>query len=346
MKRRPRILFAGNFLIRRWGDGRTGIDMRLQAGAVRLGWPSLAFSERDLARFMAPLGFMRGVGARMMNRRFLQTAKNWRPDVVFVAHCDYIGNETLMEIREALPEARLVHINCDPLATEHCRAQIERRKDSCHAIFATTAGGTLKRWTTGQNIVGFYPNPCDDAYDTADNSQKTEFRHDLFFAGRPALADERRRLLDELEPLLPDGLRFGFYGMGKRPLVTGRDYEEALERSKAGLSINRFEGWKWYASDRITHIMANGLLSYQYAGNSMQDFFTEGETAYFSCAAELAEKIAWFQNHDGARREVAAAGRRKYRALFDSRRVLAWMVETVLGEPLSAQYEWAKEVYR
>ena len=113
-----------------------------------------------------------------------------------------------------------------------------------------------------------------------------------------------------------------------------------------GLSINRFENWKWYASDRITHLMGNGVLTFQYDGNAMQDFFTEAETVYFHTAEELAEKVAWYNAHDAARRQVAAAGRAKYHALFDARRVLKYMVETVRGEAYSEPYEWAKEVYR
>ena len=346
MKRRPRILFAGNFLERHWGAGRTGIDMRLAAGATRLGWPSLAFSERDVARFLAPFGFMRGAGARMMNSRLAKTARNWRPDVVFISHCDYVENRTLDQIRASLPEVRIVHINCDPVATDHCQAQIRRRMHSCDAIFTTTAGEKLKEWTTGRNIVGFFPNPSDDAFETEDNSQKTDFRYDLFFAGRPALADARAELLADLAPRLPDSVRRGFFGMGFGPLVTGRDYEEAIAASKAGLSINRFEGWKWYASDRITHMMANGLLAYQYGGNSMQDFFDEGETVYFSAAEDLAEKVAFYNSHDGERRRIAAAGRAKYRALFDSTRVLEWMVGAVLGWSGAHCFEWSGEVYR
>lgn len=339
-------MFAGNFLVRHWGRGRTGIDMRLEAAATRLSWPSLRFSERDIARFLAPLGFMRKTGAAMMNRRLAATAANWRPDVLFVSHCDYVQNSTLAEIRKALPSVKIVHINCDPVATAHCRAQIERRVESCDAVFATTAGPVLDRWKRPGNCAGFFPNPADPAFETEDNSLKDSFDYDLFFAGRPALADERAKLLDELEPLLPPGLRKGFFGMGKTSLVVGRDYEDAIARSKAGLSANRFEGWKWYASDRITHMMGNGLLTFQHSGNSMQDFFSENETAYYSSAAELADKLAFYMAHDDARKRVAAAGRARHNALFDAKRVLKCMVETVLGEEYSEDYEWAGEIRR
>ncbi|MCR5413331.1 MAG: glycosyltransferase [Kiritimatiellae bacterium] len=346
MRKSPRILFVGNFLLRHWGNGRTGIDMRLEAAAIRLNCPSLAFSERDVARFLAPLGFMRNIGAKMMNRRLVKTVRNFRPDVVFISHCDYVTNETLEECRAAAPGARLVHINCDPVETEHCCAQIARRMHSCDAIFVTTAGEKLKTWTTGRNVVGFFPNPSDPAFETEDNSAKTDFRYDLFFAGRPALADARKELLDRLLAKLDPSVRFGLFGMDRAPLVTGRAYEEAIAASKMGLSANRFENWKWYASDRITHLMGNGVLAFQHSGNSMQDFFSEKETVYFSSPEELAGKILWYNTHDAERRAVASAGRAKYHALFDARRVLSYMVETVLGEPCSAPYEWAGEVYR
>ena len=345
MKAAPRILFVGNFLTRHWGNGRTGIDMRLMAGAIRSNWQALSFSERDITRFLAPLGFMRNIGAKMMNARLVKTARNWKPDLVFLSHCDYVTNETLDRIHQVVPGVKIVHINCDPVETAHCRAQIARRMDSCDAVFVTTAGEVLKTWKTARNVVGFFPNPSDPSYEVEDNAAKTDFAYDLFFAGRPALADARKELLDALMPKLPSSVRLGFFGMGKA-LVVGRAYEEAIAASKMGLSINRFENWKWYASDRITHLMGNGVLTFQYDGNAMQDFFTEAETVYFHTAEELAEKVAWYNAHDAARRQVAAAGRAKYHALFDARRVLKYMVETVRGEASSEPYEWAKEVYR
>ena len=345
MKSAPRILFVGNFLTRHWGNGRTGIDMRLMAGAIRSNWQVLSFSERDITRFLAPLGFMRNIGAKMMNARLVKTARNWKPDLVFMSHCDYVTNETLDRVHKVVPGVKIVHINCDPVETAHCCAQIARRKDSCDAIFVTTAGEKLKEWKTARNVVGFFPNPSDPSFEVEDNSSKTDFAYDLFFAGRPALADARKELLDALMPKLDPSVRLGFFGMGK-PLVVGRAYEEAIAASKMGLSINRFENWKWYASDRITHLMGNGVLTFQYDGNEMQDFFSEKETVYFHTPDELAEKIAFFNSHDDARRAVAAAGRAKYHALFNAQRTLRYMVEATLGEEFSEDYEWAPEVYR
>ncbi len=341
----PRILFVGNFLVRHWGNGRTGIDMRLAAGAIRNEWEMATFSERDVTRFLAPLGFLRNVGAKMMNARLVKTVRNWKPDFVFMSHCDYVTNEALAAARKACPGVRIVHINCDAVEPAHCRAQLARRMESCDAIFSTTAGDVLKTWVTGRNVVGFFPNPCDPSYEVEDNSAKTEFTWDLFFAGRSAHGDARRELLGKVGARIDPTVRFGLFGMGVAPLVVGRAYEEAIAASKMGLSLNCFEGWKWYASDRLAHLMANGVLTFQYDGNDMQHFFSGRETAYFHTPEELADRISWFNRHDDERRRVAAAGRAAYRRLFDARRVLKYMVETTRGDPHSEPYEWAGEVY-
>lgn len=339
-----RILFVGNFLVRHWGNGRTGIDMRLAAGALRHNWQILTFSERDIARFLAPLGFLRNIGARLMNARLVKTAKNWKPDLVFVGHCDYVTNEALEAIRAARPNVKIVHLNCDAIAQAHTRAQIARRVPVCDAIFSTTAGADLKAWTTGRNVVGYFPNPCDPSFEVEDNSVRTDFTYDLFFAGRPGKTDARSVFLQDLLARLDPSVRQGVFGMG-RPLVVGRAYEEALAASKMGLSLNQYEA-KWYASDRLSHVMGNGLLAFQYDGNEMQQFFTEQETVFFHTPGELAEKILYFNTHDDERRRIAAAGRAKYHRLFAAERVLAYLVETVFGEDYSEPYAWRAEVYR
>lgn len=341
----PRILFVGNFLIRHWGNGRTGIDMRLFAGALRNGWQAATFSERDIARFLAPLGFLRNVGARLMNARLVKTARNWKPDIVFLSHCDYVTNDALDAVHAAVPGVKIVHINCDSPAAAHTRGQIGRRTKSCDAIFVTSAGEGLRRWTTGRNVVGFYPNPSDISFEVEDNSRKADFVHDLFFAGRPQHADERAEVIRAILPRLDPSVRTGFFGIDGRPLVVGRAYEEAIAGSKMGLSLDRFSGWKWYSSDRITHLVGNGILTFlQRRGD--HPLYADREEVFFGTPEELADKINFFQAHDAERRRIAAACRAAYVRRFDARRVLKYMVETVRGEAWSEPYEWAEEVYR
>jgi spore maturation protein CgeB len=78
----------------------------------------------------------------------------------------------------------------------------------------------------------------------------------------------------------------------------------------------------------------------------MQRFFSDKETVWFDGAEDLAEKILHYHAHDAERAAIASAGRARYHQLFNGARVLKFMVDTMLGETYSEQYEWAEEVYR
>lgn len=339
-----RILLVDNLMIRRYGNLRMGPGRKLNCGAVRNDWRICEFSDRDMARLLAPAG-IRAWGGRIANAKLLKTARNFRPDIVLLGHCDYIRNHTLDDIRRSLPGVKIAHFNVDPLWQESTRAQMYERMDSCDALFATTAGEVLKTWVNGRNAVAYMPNPSDTSMECEDNGAKTDFSRDLFFAGNPRDGDPRWELLNEVLPKISGRVNCEIFG-GKRNGIWGAAYEEVLASSKMSLNLNRREGDKWYSSDRIAHLMGYGILTFQSSRNSMDRFFTDAETVYFDGAGDLAEKILYYNVHDGARAAVASAGRRKYHRLFNGARVLKFMVETMTGEKYSEAYEWAEEVYR
>ena len=339
-----RLLLVDNLMIRRYGNLRMGPGRKLMCGAIRNDWRICEFSDRDMARLLAPLG-IRSLGGVIANRKLLLTAKNFRPDIMLLGHCDYVTNETLAAIRAAVPGIRIAHFNVDPLWQPRTRAQMADRMESCDALFATTAGEVLKTWTTGRNVVAYMPNPSDPSMENQNNGAKTDFARDLFFAGNPREGDPRWDLLRELLPKIEGKLRIEIFG-ADRPSIWGADYEDVLATSKMSLNLNRREGDLWYSSDRIAHLMGFGILTFQSSKNGMQRFFSDRETVWFDEAADLAEKILRYQADDAARAAVATAGRAKYHAIFNGARVLRFMVETMLGEPYSEPYEWAEEVYR
>jgi hypothetical protein len=338
-----RILLVDNLMIRRYGNLRMGPGRKLNCGAVRNGWRICEFSDRDMARLLAPFG-IRSWGGHIANEKLVRCAKNFKPDIVLLGHCDYIKNRALEEIRAALPGVKIAHFNVDPLWQESTRRQMEERKFSCDALFATTGGEVLKTWKTGKNVVAYMPNPSDLSMECEDNSAKREFARDLFFAGNPREGDPRWDLLAAVLPKIEGRLKSEIFG-GKNG-IWGARYEEVLASSKMSLNLNRREGDKWYSSDRIAHLMGYGILTFQSSKNQMDRFFSSSETVYFDEAGDLAEKILYYNAHDDERAATASAGREKYHRIFSGARVLKFMVETMCAEKYSEEYEWAEEVYR
>lgn len=339
-----RILLVDNLMIRRYGNLRMGPGRKLNCGAVRNDWRICEFSDRDMARLLAPAG-IRAWGGKIANAKLLKCARNFRPDIVLLGHCDYIGNRTLERIRDAVDGVKIGHFNVDPLWQESTRAQMDERMDSCDALFATTAGEVLKTWVNGRNAVAYMPNPSDTSMECEDNGRKRSFARDLFFAGNPREGDPRWELLAEVLPKIEGSVKYEIFG-GKRNGIWGARYEEVLASSKMSLNLNRREGDKWYSSDRIAHLMGYGILTFQSSKNRMDRFFTGGETVFFDDAVDLAEKLKYYNAHDEERAAIASAGREKYHRIFSGARVLRFMVETMCGEPYSEPYEWAEEVYR
>ncbi len=355
-----RILLVDNLMIRNYGNLRMGPGRKLMCGAIRNNWRLCEFSDRDMARLLAPLS-IRPLGGVIANRKLVQCAKNFRPDVVLLGHCDYITNETLFEIRRMLPAVKIAHFNVDPIWQGPTRRQIEDRMESCDGIFVTTAGEELKTWLTGKNFMAYMPNPSDPSMEHGDNSRKDGFARDLFFAGNPRAGDPRWDLLAEVMPKIENKLRVELFGSGRiprssllprpgalklSPSIWGAKYEEVLSTSKMSLNLNRREGDKWYSSDRIAHLMGYGILTFQSDKNGMDRFFSPEETVYFSEAGDLAERILFYQTHDDERKRIAAAGREKYHRIFSGERVLKFMIETLYNIKYTEPYEWAEEVYR
>lgn len=340
-----RILMVDNMQIRQYGNLKMGPGRKLVCAAIRDNHRLAEFSDRDIARFLAPLG-IRSLGARLANRKLIQTALNFKPDLLFIGHCDYIRNGTLEAIRAALPSIRMAHFNIDPIWMDWHIRQIRERMPVTDAIFVTTGGEALQAFRTGKNVVAYMPNPSDPAMEIHDNSQKRAFRHDLLFCGKEIAGDDRNAFLRGLESDLSGKLRFGIYGMFGYPPVWGARYEETLAESKMALNLNRREEWPLYSSDRIAHLMGNGILTFLSDRGGMGRFFSDGEAVFFHERGDLREKILYYQEHDGERQAVAAAGRARYHQLFDSRRTLKFMIETLLNEPYSENYEWVDHVFR
>ena len=332
-------------MIRRYGHVKVSTGRKLFNGMIRNNWKVHEYSERDIAKFEAPLG-IKPLGIRAANKRFIETFDNFKPDVVLIGHSDLLTNETLKTVKSMAPSVPIIYRNIDPLWRERNVKMIHYRKNVVDAIFITTAGEPLKQFCTGKNVVGYIPNATDPAVDNFDNSIKTEFELDLMYCGRGNKSDDRYPLIVELHNALRDKLRFETFGIYGKPGVYGEGYDHLLETSKMALNLNRCEDWPWYSSDRIAQIMGNGLLAFVWEKGDMRHFFNDDHVAFFKDKESLLKQIERFQNDDELRQTVAAAGRKFYHENFSGQKVVRFMVETVFGLSYSNNYLWKDAVYR
>ena len=80
-----RILQVDNWQWHRFGDLRVSTSRKLYHGLIRGNHKVLEFSDRDLARFEAPLK-VKPLGKHRANRRLIETCENYQPQMILLGH--------------------------------------------------------------------------------------------------------------------------------------------------------------------------------------------------------------------------------------------------------------------
>ena len=346
-----RIVFAGNLMIRTLGGLGHNPDRKFFNGLIKSGHSVWEFSDRDIAHIDVPLS-LKPLGRRLANRRFIETCENIQPDLIILALTDLLTNETVKLVRDMLPNAHIAHWNVDPLFSKSNVEKIRSRMTVCDSLFVTSSGPLLKELAQPGCFCAFIPNATDSGSELYDNSERTDFEHDLLYFGVGNPGDSRWKLVDSLREALRNErdatlpLRFSTFGSHGGPKLLGRNRNKVLEQTKMALNLNREEGVPLYSSDRISYLMPNGVVTFISAQSGLQRFFNEREAVFFDGPTDLLTQARALQEDDARRRSIARSGRSTYRRLFDSARLASYMIETALELPYSSDYEWASEVYK
>jgi hypothetical protein len=331
-----KVLIVGNIFGRDLSEDFYMIMPKLLHGFVRIGCNVQVFNDREMARGSTPL-LRSGPGRAAANRKLIQACRNFRPNLLLLGHCELIGNDTLEAIQADSPKLRIAYRNVDPLPDAANRARIQRRGDAVDAIFVTSASPIHGVPPTSRAQIYFMPNPVDPAIDVGRSFSRSDQAYDLFFAvGR---ADERLRFVEAALLRLP-ALRADLRGARGHPSLRGAAYLEALANARMALSISKTDDVYLYASDRMSQLLGNGLLTFVARTTGFQDLFRESELAFYDGPDELVEKLDFFARHDGERRQMAEAGWRAAHSMFASHRIAEYILERSFNESLSETYPW------
>lgn len=345
-----KIIHVANLMLKAKGAGYYGVGFKLSNGLTRLGHNVLPFSDRDIARASSVFRTSRG-GRPRSNRLLVEVAADFRPDVVLFGHADTIFPETLDLIREAVPGVKIAQWNVDPLFEADNVERIDRKIDHVDVTFVSTAGAQLRKLGRGRHKVAFLPNPVDPSIERARcfEHPREALPHDLFFAAglgtHPRFHAGKETcgnaVADLIRARLPD-LRCDFPGIHETPRKFGRAYEDSLAAAAMGLNLSRRNDVELYSSDRMAHLMGSGQLTFLDRAAGFGTLFSEDEIAFYDTEAELVERLGAFHADDAARRRVAEAGWRAYRALFDCSRVADMMLRVLVDGQDPEEVQWAR----
>lgn len=316
-----KILYVGNI------QGLNNIgkyyltEQRLMNGFTRLGHNVYGFNDRDHAR--QNILRTQSLGIKKMNQTLIKSAVMYEPDLIILSHCKNVSNDTLNEIRAKIPHVKIIYTNVDPLNDAGNIKSINQRLGVVDAIFITSHD--LDQFSSPNTLVKYFPNPVDRAIDT-NKSFENECEIDLLLLGRALThqRDIRRELAEFLSQKDELNIYIGGVGINDN-LHYGAEYMKILANSKMGVSLSKESDRYLYASDRLSHYLASGLMTFIPEGAGFEDLLEDGFVP-FSSHEELWDKALYYGTHDEERKAIAKKGYDIAHDKFASEKICADML--------------------
>lgn len=341
-----RILYLGNAQGFVNGAKYYFTPQKLINGFTRLGHNVYVFSDRDYARYSNIFRSQKR-GKKQMNEKVIVVAKEYQPHLIVLGHCKNITNETLQEIREQLPNVKIVYRNVDPLSSSQNVGDIKQRVGQVEGMFITTAGERLKQFSNDFGGVYFMPNPVDPALEAKRAFENKDADIDFLFLASYLRDQHDHRHLTAKYLLENKGnlnIHIGGAGINENR-VFGPDYFRLLNRAKMGLCMNKVDDHYLYASGRMSQYMASGVCALIPEGSQFEDVLGQGAFVSFNGKEELLDKIKYYQANETERIEIAKTGHQRVHDIFHVDKVCQYMIERVFDKSLSQDYIWPTDRY-
>ena len=324
------------------------ICRKVSLAATRANHLVVEFADRAVARQGAPLR-LKGLGGGWANRRFLQTVDELKPDLILLHFADAITNASLVEARRLDPGVVIADINIDPIDTAKNQRRLGLRKGVADALFVTTAEPGLAIYAGARAFAAYLPNPVDRSVETGRAFEIERPPFDLLF---PAGDDGPREIggglmtpgaaATRLRAAVPV-LRLSTPGVAGQAPARGYGYFQALQSARIGWSLSRRATAPLYASDRMAHFFGWGLATAIDRRAGFERFYAADEAIFYDDLDDLAAALTRLIADDEQARAIARRGWQKTWTLFDSGRVLTYLLAQLFDDGGARGYDWPYE---
>ena len=329
-------------------DGRLHYNTgkRITNGFIRLGHNVLTFSDRDIISKSRSVTDFSGI--KTLNKKIINTHKNFKADLVVLGHADNITKKTILELKK-INNCRICQWFLDPLIKkgpdyEKNKSRIKNLDNYLDATFLTTDPSVINF-----NIKNAYfiPNPCDKSFETLDNFKEKKNK-DLFFAMSHGVhrgilkggkKDNREYFLKDLKKKLPL-LKFDIFGMDEIQPIWGESFLKTISNYNMALNLSRGEPTKFYSSDRIVQLIGNGLLTFIDKKTKLNKILSPKGVVYYNNLNDLAKKLMYYKNNFKELKKKASYGKKEYFRKFNSNIVSKFIVENTLKIKSDFKYTW------
>lgn len=343
-----RIVHCGIF--NEYDDGNFfyGLERKISHGLHQNRHFVYDFSYRDWERNLRKFG-IKNSGLKKMNEKLINICKNINAEVLLITKAEKISNQTLLEIKKALPNIKIAMWYVDHLEE---KAEFFDKFKIIDAFFYANALH-LKEFSTKfkKTIFSFFPNISDPAFEISLNLEKT---NDIIYIARDYKEDNRHKfavLLDEF--CKKNGIKHKIYAsLGNEPIF-GFNFFKAINESKIAINFNRDDDLKCQnsnkllgASDRMAQFLGCRVCSFSPVIKGFDKLYEpDKDIVYFENFDDCARKIKFYLE-DNRYKQIGKNGQEKTFKIANSKRVTNFMLKVLFAEKFTENYEWGEFMYR
>jgi len=326
------------------------IAKKISNALIRLGHDVLNISDRDTIRFNRNISANSGIN--YLNKLFVETVRNYSPDLIVLGHSDNLKTESLEKIKKLKKDIKIIQwfednlheSGPDPIQNQK---RLLKYDDFIDHNFITTHPSALA-FVKNKKRYSYLPIPVDKNVEKLNVYQNNQSIYDLFFTmshgvNRGVLKlnkyDVRYPFIEKLLKNNPNIL-FDIYGYKTRQPIWAEDFYHTIYLSKMALNLSRTNSVKYYTSNRISSLIGNGLMTFVDIKTQLNDFFDDDEIVFYKNINDLTEKLNYYKENDILRKKIAKKGQKKYFEIFANDIVAQYMIDKIFGTKIKNKYQW------
>jgi glycosyltransferase involved in cell wall biosynthesis len=286
--------------------------------------------------------------------KILNIIKNLNPNLILLGHTNSLKTETLKIIKDTFTDIKIAFwyedsINRDGPDFNKNKKFIEKYKDYVDQYFVTTDKNNIHT-SIPKNKLNFIPVPCSYVSENLNLHQTRNHEFDIFYAvshgvNRGILkknkTDERYNFLKSLMSKSLD-ITYNIFGFNNIQPVWGDQFIKEISKCKFALNLSRGQPIKYYSSNRIASLVANGIPTLIDKKVKFNDFFSDKEMIFYNDIYDLIDKINFYKKNERKRIQIGINGKNRYFKIFNNRIVADYIASKTLGTKPLYDYIWDK----
>jgi len=289
-----------------------------------------------------------------IDNKIISIIKNVKPNLLLLGHTNSIKIETLKYIKDKFSNTRIAFwyedsVNKKGPDFNKNKQFLEKYKDYVDQYFVTTHKDYIQA-SIPKNKLNFIPIPCSYATENLNLYQARNHEFDIFYAishgvNRGILKknkiDERFNFLEFLMSK-SSHITYNIFGFNNVQPVWGSKFINEISKCKFALNLSRGEPIKYYSSNRIASLVANGIPTLIDEKVKFSDFFSKNDMIFYKDIYDLIDKVNYYKNNERKRTQLGMNGKKRYFKIFNNKVVADYIFSKTLGVKPLHDHVWDK----